>query len=476
MATVPRETQDILFSMQETFQNIDPTIDILKGPFAVFTFIAAEELSRTETQAAYLQTIYQLENAENLDDDDIDALGRNYGIDPDVGDLANVVVTLWRNSRPEAGTLYTAYEGDMVGTEDGRYTFAITQDRTMEGDNADIYYNPDTKRYEINVQAEAISIGEDFNLPEGVITTLLSELEDFDGVTNTEPAYGGNDPLDKVQFRALLWNTVQGIDQDLAGNLIAQVQGSDPSGITDIRMISSSEFELFERLNHLNGKTGYDVYVITDETVEDVMQYTALGREQSVTIDQPPVAAVNSVIIDGSPAAFQFIQDTDPVRRSSPNARDRVFLNGLSLEAGQTVEIRYFYYKNIYDAQQSFTNRAMPFGTDVLVRRGYPIPVQIEAELVTTSVEDREEVINEIIDYTESYLRDPLAPTQYRRLFVHGLDPRDYQEAVLTSVAGVSRYNVTIFNRIDTATTDIELIIFNGRNEFPVLHPQFNIA
>jgi len=475
MASAPREVEEILRSFQQTFEDIDPTIDITKGPLAVLLYAASEEVSRIEAQVAYLQTMYRLEASDELENDDIDALGRNYGLDPDVGDVSVATVTLFRESRPDEGEAYVVRDGDLVGTTDGRFVFAVVSDASMSGDTPDIYFNADQRRYEISVRAEAVSVGEDFNLPSGTINAFISDIPDFDGVTNYSQAKRGNDPLDKVQFRTLIWNTIQGIDKDIVGNLINTVYDSDPTGFSDVRLVSSSDVVTFERLKDINGKMGYDIYTITDEIVDWLYSFTANGGETSILLDRAPVANVQYVMVDGVQVLFNFASDQSQTVRRSARAKDRVVLSD-PLQAGQTVEIKYYYHENVYTANSLLQGRATPFGTDVLVRLGYGIPVFIAAELSTLTADDRDSVINDIQDFTEAYLNDPRSPSSTRRLFGQSLNPRDYQESVLRSVSGIAKYIVTDFNRADTATSDIEQISFDGMTEYPILSPNFVVS
>lgn len=470
MAVTPRDVEDIIISMQNTYADIDPTIDLSKGPMAVLLYAVAQELARVEVQAGYLQTVYQLENADTLDDEDIDALGRNYGIDPDVGDSSTVVVTLWRTSRPIPGEVYSASLGDLVGTEDGRFVFSLEDDVIMNGNTPDIYYNAEEKRYEISANARAVSIGDDFNLPTNTITRLITDIEDFDGVVNPSSAQGGNDPPDKVQFRNYLWNRLQGINSDAGGALVTQVLDIDPSGITDLKLVSSADMDIFERTASLNGKLGYDIYIITDQVEPRVQNKVANGGELSIALDRAPVDSVQNVIVDGVSVPFSLVKDPRPDVRNSPRANDRVVLV-TALEPGQTAEIRYFYYRNVWEAERSFQGRTTPFATDVMVRLAYQVPVFIGAEMVVIATDDRDAVQNQVIEFTRAYLRDPLSPSLYRRTFVDILEPSDYQESVLANVPGLSRFSLTSFVRIDQAASDIELITLDGKTEYPVMAP-----
>jgi len=474
MATSPRGVDEIIEALNNTFDDVDPTIDVSKGPIAVLNYATAIELSRTEQQAAYLGTVYQLENADEIDEDDIEALGNNYALDPNVGSLADAIVTFYRESRPEVGQSYPVPEGALVGTDDERYTFITIADAIMSGDSAAIYYNPTERRYELRVEVEAISIGDDFNLPPGTITSILSGVTDFDGVTNDEAAFGGLDPIDRTSFRNLIWNNLQALDSDLAGRLLTTVYEYDV-GATDIGMVSSADFDTFERQAYVNGRTAYDIYVITDTLGPELQTFTALGGELSILIEKPPVQSVQYVMVDGARTTFQFLPDSARAFRGSPRADDRVTLIN-PLQPGQTVEIQYFNYDGIVRANAALQGGQRPFGNDVLVRLAFSVPIFISARMTATSADDQGEVQAAVLDFTEAYLNDPASPSATRRLLVTILDPADYQQQVLASVPGISTFNVLQFLRLDEGVQDLSVIELDGRTEYPVLSPGFNFV
>lgn len=476
MSVSPRSIEEVVESISDTMESIDPTIDIQKGPIAVLLYAYANEISNAEQMAGYLSLLYQLEKAEDIDDDDIESLGNNYGLDPDVGRLADAIVTLYRTSRPEAGTTYRAYAGDLVGSEDGRFIFSLVDDVAMDGDNADVYYNADEQRYEINTRVESVAVGDDFNLAAGTIDTLFTPTADFDGVTNPDPAQNGQDSLSKLDFRNVVWNNLQALDSDMAGNVILTILNTDPVGVQDIRLVGSTDYSNFERLSVTRGRTAYDAYVITDTIAPEVMTYTALGGETFITIENAPVQSIQYMNVDGASVPFAFLPDLRKEYRRSPKAEDKVQIAGDALQPGQIVEIKYFYYDKLKEAQEQFTDRSKPFGTDLLVRLAYPIPVFIAARLLTDAAEDRDRVEANILDFTEAYLRDPISPSPSRVVFPDTFDPRDYEDQVTSTVPGVASFDVINFNRLDKAVRDVAVIEFNGLNEYAVLSPSFLIV
>lgn len=474
MANTPRDLNEILESVQDTHRDIDPTIDITKGPISVLMYTFSSELTRTEQHTSYLTSVYQLEIADDLDDDDIENLGRNYGKDPDVGANATVTLTFYRYNRPAAGSFYILDEGALVGTADARYVYSLTSEVRMVGDSADVYYNADTRRYEIRGTAAAIAIGIDYNLPEETITTILTDTVGFDGVENPTAALNGRDPIGKTEFRNLIWQSVQGLDRDIAGYFGTELADTNSGAFDDFSIVPSSDLQLFRRHAYLDAKMGYDIYVISSQFEQDVQIGSALGGELSITLNKKPVLSVETVLVDGQSVPFTFIPDSSPEFRGSPLGNDRVVL-GTALTTSQVYEIRYFYYQVIYDAWFNFQGRSSPFGTDVLTKRPNEVPVYVAGRLRLSAIFDREEVINEARLFTTSFLNDPISPSFTRRYFYTTLDPVTYREAVVDNVGGVTSFTLTDFVRVDKAVNDIELVEFDGATEIPILSENFDV-
>lgn len=475
MAITPRSVDDILESLRQTRQQVDPIADSNKGPMSVILYCYANELARVEQHASYLSSIYQLELADELPREDLENLGRNYGKDPNVGQPATVTVTVYMYSRPAADATYTLAEGTLVSTVDGRYIFATVRPVTMNGASADLYYNADTQRYEVSVLAEATAVGDDYNLPEGTLTAFIGNVPDFDGVTNNKPASNGSDPLSPIQFRNVIWDSMQGLNEDIGGNIIATIYEVNPAAFDSISFVPSFDYKNFKRLKYMNGKLGYDVYLISDLFLDDIITGSAIGGETDIVLQKKPVLGVEYVTVDGQPVPFAFVQDRTSPYSGSPLGFDKVTLSTALLPA-QSYEIRYYYYSLVYDAWEALRWKYFPFQTDVLCRRANAIPVFVRARMTTTSLVDRDTVVNDIRLFTESYFRDPSTVSSAQRTFVQALDPYDYQESVVRAVNGIATFALTDFVRIDKALMDIETITFDGMTEYPLLSPLFEIV
>jgi len=474
MAIIARSLDVIVDSMQETHTDVDPTIDIQKGPISVLLYTVAAELTRVESNTAYLSSIYQLENANELQDEDLINLARNYGLDTDSGTEATVIVTFYKISRPLEGEVYSADAGTIVSTSDNRLSYTLSTYVEMDGDSPDIYYNSTTQRYEISVSARAVATGTDYNVPIGTIVSIVSDLQDFEGVVNNSDATGGQDPLDAFQIRNQIWDSIQGLAADSTGRIIKTVGDLNPNGFDDIALVASTQYGLFRRLASLNGRQGYDVYLITDSFVQDIQVDVALGGETFINLERTPALGVERVTVDGTPVSYYFQQDLDAAVYGSKKARDKVILD-TPLQPAQTYEINYYYFDLVYEAGAIFEYEVAPFDVDILVRRAVPVPVYVSAILTTSSDTDKNAVIADIRSLTADFLRNPISPTSGGSSFITTLDPASYEDLVKSVITGVSTFRVTNFVRTDLAVMDIEIIEFDGYTEYPLLSPLFDI-
>lgn len=475
MPNSPRDLDAFLTDLIAAVRNIDPSLDIQKGPLAVLMYAFASEGSRMEAFAAYLGSLYQLSDPTLILDEDMFELALNFGKDPNVARTSQVTVWFHRNTRPVAGEIYTVSVGTIVSTDDGRFNFTVVDGNEMNGDIADVYFNSTTGRYEVSAICEAVAAGTDYDLPPSTINTIQTVQDDFDGVTNRDYAVQGEDPPDKYGVRDIIWNAMQGTNQDTAGQIENIVTDISPSGVDDYSLVSSTDFDFYQRLGNTSGKLGYDVYMITDVTRETFDRGVADGGETFLEFEKKPVLSVVYVAVDGTRVPFSLDRDTSPVWRGSPQANDRVELAS-ALQPGQSWEVRYLYYDVVYDVNQAMQNRIKVFSSDTLARIADAIDVYVAGEAGVYSTSNREEVIEDIRSFTQGYLRNPDNPSIAYQQFVTYLDPADYQRAVESNVDGVQNFRLTRFARLDGAVLDIEALSFNGKTEYPVLNINFDVT
>jgi hypothetical protein len=476
MTTTPRDTETVLSSLETTTRDVNPSLDTQKGALSTIYWAVASETSKTEAQCAYLQSIYQLDNPTLIDDSDMFKLARNFGQEPMRARASRGTVWFFRNSRPEAGMMYWAYAGTVVSTTDSRFNYAVTVTGTMNGDNAEAYYNSTTRRYEIPVEVEAVAEGSDYDLPPNTIINISTSQEDWDGCVNTEYMRRGADPVDKFQLRDILYSKMQGLDSTVEGNLTTIVSDTDPFAYDDLQIVPSSDLTAFVRHAYLTDKMGTDVYIITDN-VSSTSQYgVAAGGETEVILDHAPLYAIIYCLVDGLAVPFSASYDTSAALQGSSRATDKIVFTS-ALQPAQTYEIRYQYYDLIYDVNQRVTGRERQFGTDVLYRRATPIPVWIEGQITTFANQAAGVSVDYVSEFATRYLRNPSDPNgTSKQTFVGSLDPYDFQTKVEQNVNGITQFRLTKFVRMDNYSMDVEYISFNGKTEYPMLSPLFNVT
>lgn len=471
----PRSLDTIMESIRTSAEDVNAAADILKGPLAVVVWSLANELARTEEFVGYLLDLYQFDNAERIEPADLYNLAANYGVDPDAGRSTRIQVYFYRWSRPEAGKVYPVDVGTTCGSQDGRFIYSSINYGQMDGNYADTYYNPDQRRYEIPVLVEAVNSGADYDLPPYTVVRILSALEDFDGCVNyDDPKRKGADRIDPIQLIRNLQNELQGVGSDIGGHVIAQLQAIDPTGYDDIAFVPSSDFQRFKRNKSLQGRLGYDVYVISDATEDYIQNGTARGGELKIPLDHSPVLAVSYVTVDGEPVVFTFEPETNPAVMGSPLGTYSVSLPDALLPL-QSYQISYSYYDFVYQGYQSLQGRVTPFRTDTLVRLANPVEIYISGQASISSTGTRDAVIADLRTFTERYIRDPDTPGSTTRRFITILEPTSYVLAAISNVEGLTNLKLSGFVRLDSARLPVETIVFDGATEYPLLGPNFDI-
>lgn len=472
----PREIDAFLTDLKAAVRSIDPTIDTEKGPIATMLYGVAVAGAQSESFSAYLQRLYQFSNVTLINDEDMFELALNFAKDPNIAKVARVIVHFYRLTRPEPGRVYVASVGTRVSTDDGRFNFIVVEDASMNGDIADVYFNAEVGRYEIPVSCEAVAAGADYNLPPNTINTIQTVQESFDGCINRDyAAKQGEEELDKFGVQALVWNALQGVNQDTAGQIESIITDIDPTGVDDYVTVPSTDFAFFARLNQMSTKLGYDIYMISDQLQVDIDRGTALGGETFLPLSSKPVSTVRYVSVDGTVVPHSLDKDVTAAWRGSPLANDRVEL-ATPLQPGQVWEVQYFYYNVIQDVHNALQDRIKVFGSDTLGRLADTVSINVAGEVSVFTTAERADVIEDIRTYTDGYLRNPDNPSIAYRTFVTLLDPLDYQRSVEANVDGVQQFRLTRFARDDGAVLPIEQISLNGKTEYPVLALDFDVT
>jgi hypothetical protein len=459
---VSRTAEDIIDSLQSTTNDVDPTIDVSKGPIreTVHTPVATE-FETVEADVEHLSELYQFEDVSEWEDEEIELQGRKYGQQFGLGEFSEGFLRFWTRTRPSEDVVLPS--GSIAATQDSELTYRTTEAATMYAATADAYYNADTRRYEIDVAAEATVSGPDYDVNKGRITLLLSNINGIDGVTNDTEFSGGTNEQSTAEFVDVLRELTLGNSLGTPGGLNVINRRFNVGIITDTAVLTPADVTLFERLTETGFRAAVDVYILGQRigiaSHEEVM--TSVSQREIVLPSQP-VISISSVLINGvATSDYSFSVDSDTSTRGSYLAKDKVVLNEAP-GAGASVFVNYTYNRLVNDLQNDLEQLDIEmFRTDTLIREGKPVRTVVELVIDTpanaTTVTSVEEAI-------QNWFKDPNSLEETQSFPEDCI--REDLKSYLQNRVGVTVTEFVKFNRPDKSVEDSHDITFDV-HEYP---------
>lgn len=151
-----------------------------------------------------------------LIDEQFDKHASNYGIVRNRPSKSMGRVTFFTELRPRSDIVIR--RGQIVSTEsnleEGVFPteFKVLETKTISSDNADFYYNPSNRRYEVTVDIESINKGSDNNVPARSITVTNLDTPSL-RVENSLPTSHGSDMelnrhlADKIEYARVAFDS-----------------------------------------------------------------------------------------------------------------------------------------------------------------------------------------------------------------------------------------------------------------------------
>jgi hypothetical protein len=457
-----RDQDDVLTSMVETVEEIDPTIDVQKGPIYESALVPwSKEVADTEAKVDHLGDFFQLEKLGNLSEEEIDQVGRNFGQEVAQGNPSQGFLLFYTYEAPTSDI--TIPTGTLTSTEDSEYVYQTTTEASFSSSNIAAYYNAENRRYEITIPGEAVERGSDYDAKQGRISVMLSPISGISGVVNSTDFEGGTADQTSTEFADDLRDLPLGNSLGTPGGLQAAAIRVAGGVVQASAVVSSADTDLYERYNLTGMRMGIDLYVIGSRLGPTTYSYTTVGTETRVILDKQPVMAITSVLVNGVAASYSFQADTDPNRRGSFNAQDAIILE-TAPGPGADVFVQYTYNMLIETLQAELTaNDTNYFKTNLLVREGKKVVCEVVASIASYGAGNRKTDVEEM---SYDFFMDPTFISS-RQTFPLELDPGDYREALeqrLSIVFG----SISKFNRPDRATADVQTIVL-AENEYPDL-------
>ncbi len=444
-----RSVEEIQASIQQSLETADPTIESRSGPvFNIMLQPVSNEVAKIEAEQERIGALYSLRFQDVATEAETEALATNFGIQRGTGTKATSVVFFFRLTRPTEAA--QVRRGTLVGNLDGTLNYIVQEDAVIDPSNADSFFNSVRRTFEVAVNVEAVSPGENFNIPAFRINNLITPNIDFDGVENRAPAEGGSKEETQDSEVNRIRERFAGLNTGSVDGVRFVASNSFPEVIQDVAVIQPAS-DLFRRTILT---PGLDVY-IAGSNLETVRQnFVAVGGETEIPIASPPsvssslvlqingVIDVNAVIVKDSSAVANTVQADEIVSLASP------------LLSGDVVTFSYSFNRLILDVQEiykpSTVGDSLLFGTDILVYEAVEVPITVVISMRVASSFD--------IPRTTDQVTNAILALVEQNTFGVTLYPETIRETVLNTVQGVTSLNIEQFRRTNTSLRDVEII------------------
>jgi uncharacterized phage protein gp47/JayE len=444
-----RSVEEIQLSIQQSVEAADPTIESRSGPvFNIMLQPVSNEVAKIEAEIERVGALYSLQFQEVATEAETAALATNFGIQRAPGAKATSVVFFFRFTRPvEAAQVR---RGTLVGNLDGTLNYIVQEDVVIDPANADSFFNAARRTFEVAVNVEAVSPGQNFNIPAFRINSLITPNVDFDGVENRAPAEGGSEEETQDSEVERIRERFAGLNTGSVDGIRFTASNSFPEVIQDVAVIQPAS-DLFRRVILT---PGLDVY-IAGANVETVRQnFVAIGGETEIPIASPPsvpsslvlqingVINVDATIVKDTSAVANTVQANEIVSLASP------------LVPGDVVTFTYSFNRLILDVQDIYKpatgGDSLLFGTDILVYEAVEVPITVVMSIRIASSFD--------IPRTTDQVTNTVLALVQQNTFGVTLYPETIRETILNTVQGVTSLNIEQFRRTDTSLRDVEII------------------
>lgn len=448
---VLRTKNEIKDSIKDTLTSTSPQlrIDANKGPFFYLSVEAisgplADASADTERMArlSTLQFPSVATTAEAL------ATARAFALTVGSGGYARGIAYVYTTRRPQGSESFTVFEGDSFSTaEVAGQVFEALESRSLTAANADAFYNPNTRRYELPVLVQAISAGTAANIAARTLSAINDGAPDFEGVVNLTTFTGGTEAESVANLYRRAQQRLRGLDNFSRGGLLARVQNVDTERVQAAALTYSNEYpELFYRLPD---QQAIDVWVLNSVQNTPVTEsFVATLGQTDFYLSNGPATSVSTVLVNDAPASAQLVPDTS--LEVGGSTRERSYISLVTpAGAGDVVVVSYNYDNVLTNIQSELdgylqADTGALFATDVLVRKAKTLPVSIEIKGTVLGTFDPTLIETEVATVVGEYLTNGLTDSP---LLGGVRTPAELRDAIRAQVPGISSLSIPIFSR-----------------------------
>lgn len=447
-----RTADQIENDLSKAITSMDSSYDTVQGPVKdLFTVPISSVISRSEQEAESLRLLFSLQFASSATELEIKNALNNYGSRPSEGTKSSHNQHFLRFTRPKEDI--TIPSGSLVSNNTANLVYRTLGDVTMLASQADTYYNPSRKAYEIVVTVEADGIGSEYALPANRIQTILTPIIGIDATENREKSSQGLPSETTTQQAARLQSILLGLNLNTQGGIPARIM-EVMAGVVSLVQVITPAMPEFKRTQV---KPSIDVYVYGSLEQIAVDTITAINGQTEIVLSKQPVSTVLKVIVNNTTAlTFSLVKDSSNETGYSVNSQDYLLVQPLS--SGDVVEITYTYNKILEDTKSLVFNDAAEslFSTDYLIREFLKVSPIISLELKVLSSYAFDNVSNDIRAYIEASLNNPV--------LISKIAPNDFRQNIMDNVSGIQSLRILKFRRDTGSLSTIETVVLN-KNE-----------
>lgn len=359
---------------------------VIEGP--------AEEFHRLYEKS---ESVSKNQSLETADPEGVRSLGFNENKKKKLGTPANAVITFFSNNPIDSDIIIPA--GTIVSTRIGISTsdvrFRVLQTLRMYATLSSIYFNLDTGKYEISVEAECESLGTIGNIGAYNINTIIGSITGINGCYNALPASGGTDIENENAFKRRVAIAKQ-------GNSIGTTQGLlniilENERVEDALLIGNKEstrdyigaVDIY--IKGLKVKQSTDTFLVRDNTTE--FSFT----KKPITYSPAQVLIFSNDSL--SSVSYEVEKDTTSEHAGSILAEDKIVWASALDPALGSAYIIYSYNCLIEELQNLFNAEDKDLqNTNILIHWANEIGVDITFSMRTLSGFQEAEVKQEIRD------------------------------------------------------------------------------
>lgn len=445
---MPLKTKDqIIREINEEIVAASPQlqVDVDNGPFY---YLAARGVAQpivdTNQRVERLVQLATFNFPAVASGDEMQTATKSFGLPSPRGNFSRGMALFVTSRRPVGTEAFYVREGTVVSTANtGGVSFAAIETRALTAANADKFYNPSTRRYEMPVRVRALSAGTMGRIAPGSLRLIVSGASDFDGVTNVARfRYGGAPATPSATFVLMQQRFASG-----PAGLVTQALQTDPDNVLAAAMTTQANYpKLFYRLP--DGPSA-DVWVLTSPIEETRTEsIVALTTATTFTLSSAPALGLVSVEVNGVPVTASLELDNSLALGRSTRESSTVTVD-TAIVVGDQIDITYTYdllpemiQQNIRGARTASVGDV--FGLDVLVRYARTINVVYEVRGTVLNTFDPGSVALEVDAVARDYM---LNGTSAAPLLGGVRSPGELEQVIRASVPGIDRLSIPRFGR-----------------------------